>query len=256
GGRPGLLRPGQLRRRDRDAQPRRARTRRPPLHAVLHDRALLADPRGVAHGVLRPADPPRRPAGASERAHDPAALGRPPAPDAPTRGLSLVPLGQVARRRPAARRRLRPLVPAREPGGGFYPPGPLRGPPAPSPPAAGQRVLRNPRDRRPRDPAPPGASGGVRGPALLPVHRLHRAALSAAGAGRRHRSIPRPVPGRMGRRAEGAMGPDPALGPRWGPALRGRIRGRPAVRLPLAQLRAGRGRPADALAEADARATG
>src|SRR4029450_3039207 len=101
----------------------RAPPRRPPLHAVLHDRALLADPRGVAHGVLRPADPPRRPAGASERAHDPAALGRPPAPDAPPRGLSLVPLGQVARRRPAARRRLRPLVPAREPGAVFHPAG-------------------------------------------------------------------------------------------------------------------------------------
>ena len=63
GRRPGLFRPGLLRRRDRDAAPRWAGRRRPAVHAVLQHGTVLADARGAAHRLLRAADPPRCVAG-------------------------------------------------------------------------------------------------------------------------------------------------------------------------------------------------
>src|SRR5262249_60172899 len=124
-------------------------------------------------GVLWAAGPARRGARGQERGERPQAeLGEAAARPAPAARLSVVSLGQVARRRPAAGRGFRSLVLCRGPRAILPPAGPVRGrSPAPAR-LAGERVLHHRRDRpschwlslRPRLEAPR--------PVLLPLTRL------------------------------------------------------------------------------------
>ena len=109
--RPRLLRPGLLRRRDPDAEPRRAGRGGPAVHPVLQHGAVLADAGGDPDRLLRPAGPARHGARRAERRPGhPAGLGPALARDAPAARLPVLPLGQVARRRDAAAERVRPLL--------------------------------------------------------------------------------------------------------------------------------------------------
>ena len=232
--RPGLLRPGLLRRRDPDAEPRRAGRGRAAVHAVLQHGAVLAVAGGAAHGLLRPAGPARHGAG-RDRAERPAPpeVGEAAARDAPAARLSVVPLGQVARRRDAAGRRVRPLVlPGRRrallPSASL-----LRGRPEAAAGRAGVRILRDDRHRRPRHRLPRRTRGEASRPAVLPVSRLQRASLPAPGAGRGHRPLPRPLPRRAGSssgRSDAKRIPELGLVQRA--ALGRGAQRRPALRLP------------------------
>ena len=88
-----------------------ARRGRPAIHAVLQHGAVLADARGAAHRLLRPAGPPRHRARPAERRPWQAPEVGPLLPEMlkPAR-LPLLPLGQVARRRHARGRWVRPLL--------------------------------------------------------------------------------------------------------------------------------------------------
>ena len=113
----GLLRPRLLRRRDRDAEPRRPRPQRPALHPVLQHRPLLAHARRAAHRLLRAADSSRRPAGRARRhAGRAAAVGALAAGLPQARRLPQLSQRQVAHRRQGARRRVRPLAQHEQPG--------------------------------------------------------------------------------------------------------------------------------------------
>ena len=204
----------------RDAPTRRAGRGGAPVHAVLQHGAVLADAGGGAHGLLCPAGPPRRGAGRQERQQRHAsAVGEAAPRDAPAARLSVVPLGQVARRRHAAGERVRPLVLPRGPRPLLPPAHPLRGRPQAAAGRAGDRILHDGRDRRSRHRLPGRPRGQPSGSPVLPVPRLQRAALPLAGAGRGHRPIPRAVRRRLGGRPRRAMEADPGTGPGPRPAL-------------------------------------
>ena len=175
--------------------------------------ALLADPRSAAHRLLRPAGPARRPAGPCRTAEM-------------TRPRWAVLLPEMLRPRAIARItrasgtwtgcRSRAASTARtcsRTRSATSAPRALPGRPAAAAGAARQRVLRDHRDRRPRDQA------GLKehaenhaGQPFFQLRRLHGAALPAAGAGGGHRPVPEPVPGGLGRRAERAVGPHRDMG--------------------------------------------
>ncbi len=111
GRRPGLFRPRLLRRRDPHAEPGRPGGGRLAVHAVLQHGAVLAVAGRPPDGLLRPAGPPRHGARRAQRRQRQAAgLGQAAPGDAPAARLSVVSLGQVARRRHAAGQRLRPFL--------------------------------------------------------------------------------------------------------------------------------------------------
>ena len=163
-----------------------------------------------------------------------AGVGAAAARAAPAARLSLLPLGQVARRRQAAGGRLRPLLLARGPRPLLQPARTTSRTTGKLPPVEpGTRLLRDDGHRRPRDQVPEGARGGARRRAVLPLPRVHRAALPAAGAARGHRPVSRAATSRAGTRsARERWERIQDLGIVAGHALGRRARGRPAVRLP------------------------
>ena len=177
----------------RTPESRRAGRGRVAVHAVLQHGPVLAVAGGPAHGLLRPAGPARHGAGRAERRPGQTPeMGEAAARDAPSARLSVVPLGQVARRRDAAGQRVRPLV---LPGGRR----PLLPPARPSSrtTSSSRRSSRGPDTTR-RPPSPTTASSTSRsmprstaGQPFFLYLAFNCAAFPFAGAAGRHRPIPR-----------------------------------------------------------------
>ena len=205
-----------LRRRDTHPEPRPPGLRRTQADRDLHHGPLRAVPGRPPDRIPRPGCPPRRVSrgGLQGRRGKAARLGQAPAATAQGEGLSQLPLGQMARRRPAAGPGLRPRLHRRRPQPLLRPAGAHARRQGPA--ATGAGLLRHHVHRRPRHRLPPRARRKPRRQAAARLRGLHRAALSPASPG--------------GGRGAPRQGLRPGLGIRPRGAARAPARARPLAR--------------------------